>query len=30
LDTLMETITARLEQEFDSKDINPFKNDDDL
>jgi hypothetical protein len=30
LDTLMDTITARLEQEFDSKDINPFKDDDDL
>jgi hypothetical protein len=30
LDTLMETITARLEQEFDSKDINPFKDDDNL
>jgi hypothetical protein len=30
LDTLMDTITERLEQELDTKDINPFKDDDTL
>jgi hypothetical protein len=28
LDTLMDTITSRLEQEFDSKDVNPFGDED--